>query len=433
MDAATQVIKPPPIPDHELIGCVGRGSYGEVWLARNVMGTFRAVKIVSRQRFDHDRPFEREFAGIQKFEPVSRTHPGLVSVLHVGRNLEAGYFYYVMEVADDRQAGPSITAASYTPRTLRSEIAQKGWLPVEECLQIGLHLAAALGHLHAHGLVHRDIKPSNIIFVKGVPKFADIGLVTEAGEKVTYVGTEGYIPPEGPGSPAADLYSLGKVLYEISMGKDCERFPELPSQLREMQEAPQLIRLNAVILKACEHDVRKRFRSAEEMRAALAKVGQASRASGQPQPAGRRAVAASQIEVSKPTETGKRPVLRVVMLNTAGFQSEAPWVEWLAERLSAEGHEVFLDQQPGLDVVWAREIESQIRQADAVVAFLSASSVHNEMVAYGIEMAHQAARQQQGKPRPARAAGAALATQQHGQQEQRTDKKDQQVLGVCHR
>ena|SRR2546426_1099051 len=68
----------PKIPDHELLMPIGKGSYGEVWLARNVMGTYRAVKIVYRESFEHDRPFEREFNGIKKFEPISRSHDGLV-------------------------------------------------------------------------------------------------------------------------------------------------------------------------------------------------------------------------------------------------------------------------------------------------------------------------------------------------------------------
>src|SRR5438132_11648216 len=91
----------PTVPDHELLRCIGRGSYGEVWLARNVMGTYRAVKVVYRTTFDHDRPFEREFEGIQKFEPISRMHESQVDILHVGRNAKDGYFYYVMELADD--------------------------------------------------------------------------------------------------------------------------------------------------------------------------------------------------------------------------------------------------------------------------------------------------------------------------------------------
>jgi len=67
-----------------------------------------------------------------------------------------------------------------------------------ECLTIGLALATALDHLHRHGLVHRDIKPSNIVFVSGIPKLADIGLVTHVEATLSLVGTEGYLPPEGP-------------------------------------------------------------------------------------------------------------------------------------------------------------------------------------------------------------------------------------------
>ena len=46
----------PAIPEHQLLRSVGRGSYGEVWLARNVMGTYRAVKVVYRKNFENDRP-----------------------------------------------------------------------------------------------------------------------------------------------------------------------------------------------------------------------------------------------------------------------------------------------------------------------------------------------------------------------------------------
>ncbi len=61
-----------------------------MWLARNVLSEFRAVKIVYRRTFDHDRPYEREFEGIKKYEPISRTHDSQVDILHVGRNDEAG-------------------------------------------------------------------------------------------------------------------------------------------------------------------------------------------------------------------------------------------------------------------------------------------------------------------------------------------------------
>ena len=88
------------IPEHELVRPIAAGAYGQVWLARNRLGAYRAVKIVYRASFDHDRPFEREFAGIKAFEPISRSHEGLVDLLQVGRDDVAGYFYYVMELAD---------------------------------------------------------------------------------------------------------------------------------------------------------------------------------------------------------------------------------------------------------------------------------------------------------------------------------------------
>jgi serine/threonine protein kinase len=182
----------PHIPDHELLRRIGRGSYGDVWLARSITGAFRAVKVIYRDSFDHERPYEREFAGIKKFEPISRASETQVDILHVGRNDAAGFFFYVMELADDQKAGPQINPDDYTPRTLRSELFQRGRLPLQECLDIGVQLATALAHLHESGLVHRDIKPSNIVFVTGTPKLADVGLVTTVDATRSFVGTEGY-------------------------------------------------------------------------------------------------------------------------------------------------------------------------------------------------------------------------------------------------
>jgi tetratricopeptide (TPR) repeat protein len=266
---ATKGVSFTQIPDHELIRKIGGGSYGEVWLARSALGTYRAVKIVYRKHFSHDRPFEREFSGIQKYEPVSRAQPGLMDILQVGRNNEAGYFYYVMELADDVSSGHQIDPANYAPHTLSHELHKRGRLPFEECLNIGLTLTSALGHLHKHGLVHRDIKPSNIIFVNGAAELADIGLVTDLEEAKSYVGTEGFIPPEGPGTVRADLYSLGKVLYEMSTGKDRFDYPALPNNLDDTNSPQELIELNEIVLKACRADPRERYQSADQMHADL--------------------------------------------------------------------------------------------------------------------------------------------------------------------
>jgi WD40 repeat protein len=251
------------LADHELIRRIGRGSYGDVWLARSATGAYRAIKIVRRESFEHDRPFEREFSGITRFEPISRKHESQMDVLHVGRG--DGYFYYVMELADDQFTGQQINPETYAPRTLKSELFQHEKLPFEECIQLSLALTTALEHLHKNGLVHRDVKPSNVIFVNGVPKLADIGLVTPIDATRSFVGTEGFAPPEGPGTAQADIYSLGKVLYEMATGKDRQDFPELPTNIAALPESEALIELNAVIVKACRQNPNERYTSANEM------------------------------------------------------------------------------------------------------------------------------------------------------------------------
>ncbi len=316
---------PPEIPDYQFVRLIGQGSYGEVWLARSVTGAYRAIKAVYRANFDHDRPYEREFEGIKKFEPISQARETQVAIFHVGRNDLAGLFYYVMELADDARstnyqstqidvgsemdpglvispgtdianlqrdpasarstsnqqpptrlvqkpfkAQPStFNPATYVPDTLKSRLRAEGDLPLSEVLSIAQSLAIALDHLHSHGLVHRDIKPSNIIFVNGRAKLADIGLVTSTDATRSFVGTDGYIPPEGPGTPQADLYSLGKVLYEASMGQDRCDFPNLPSDWKDIPQREELLEFNEILLKACAQDIRARYASAQELSADL--------------------------------------------------------------------------------------------------------------------------------------------------------------------
>ena len=250
----------PAIPDHEVLRKIGGGAYGEVWLARGVTGALRAVKLVWREDFEDDRTFEREFDGILKFEPISRDHPGLVNILHVGRSTgDESFYYYVMELGDDVETGRDINPIEYAALTLRADhhegLAEQ-W-PVGDCVDIGLRLAEALQHLHENGLAHRDVKPSNVIFVNGKAKLADIGLVAARGQR-TFVGTEGFVPPEGPGSAKADIYSLGKVLYEITTGMDRMNFPELPESMPGGRDRKLWLELNRIICEVCEPRISKR-------------------------------------------------------------------------------------------------------------------------------------------------------------------------------
>lgn len=262
----------PPIPNHELLRCIGKGAYGEVWLARDEIGSYHAVKVVHRSSFGDGGPFDREFRGIQQYTPISRTHHGLVHILHVGRNKDAGYFFYIMELGDCEVNGTTITPETYCAKNLGRELDRRGKLPVKECVHLAMELAEALHYLHSKQLIHRDIKPSNIIFVNSQPKFADVGLVThvaERGRDVSFLGTEGFIAPEGPGTPSADVFSLGKVIYEACMGRSAAQYPELPTSLTKHEELDQLLALNEIILKACDPDVRRRYKTAVELQTDL--------------------------------------------------------------------------------------------------------------------------------------------------------------------
>lgn len=249
----------PVIADHEILSLIGTGAYGEVWLARTVTGAHRAVKVVWREDFEDERGFIREFEGILQYEPIARNNPGLVHILHVGKHEgDFSYYYYVMELADDAYTGIHIEPANYIPRTLRSDMQLYGLhaMPLDYVLEVGSQLAHALVGLHAEDLIHRDIKPANVVFVNSRAKLADAGLVTHSSRR-TFVGTEGYIPPDGPGSPRADVYALAKVLYEMSTGKDRLDFPELPTDLPEGTQQRRWLEFNDIICAAAEPIVGK--------------------------------------------------------------------------------------------------------------------------------------------------------------------------------
>lgn len=301
------------VPDFELLAKVGEGSYGEVYLAKSQTGQYRAVKIIHRNRMGSDEAFDREFRGAKVYEVVSRKHEALIDILHVGCDAERGFFYYVMDAADDERQGRNFDPSTYRPRTLRYELATRTALPVEECIAIGLRLAAALVFLQQHGLIHRDIKPSNVVFIDGQLKLADIGLVVDVREAKSLVGTPGYEPPEHHGAFSGDVYSLGKLLYEISTGQSGRDFGEAPTDEADTDD-PRFPQLNKIILKACASHFKDRYQTAFGLFKALQ-------------------------ELQKGTEIPKRqsgiryvPLLRLVLKGAAGLVlgSVITWFSWFS-------------------------------------------------------------------------------------------------------
>ncbi|MGD0815887.1 MAG: CHASE2 domain-containing protein [Verrucomicrobiota bacterium] len=266
-------------PGYMTVGApIGRGAFGKVWLVRDALGHLQALKEIERSEFNRDEAYESEFSGIKHYMPVSLERPFLLHIHNVNRNHQQGYFYYVMELGEALNPDWEQTGEAYRPRDLAAECRRRGSgrLPPQESIQIGIDLLEPLVFLHRLELVHRDLKPANIVFVKDRfgkdrPKIADVGTVREASQSATVlIFTPGYMPPEGPGKPA-DIYAMGKVLYVISTANSPEMFPAIPP---ELAGNPEFMRLNEIIVKACQITVGQRYPSAVEMLAALRDASQ---------------------------------------------------------------------------------------------------------------------------------------------------------------
>jgi len=90
--------------------------------------------------------------------------------------------------------------------------------------------------------------------------------------------------------------------------------------------------------------------------------------------------------------------MRVVLLYKRDIQPDENLLKLLEAKFIEHGNQVFIDRHMAIGVEWAREIERQIWNSDAVIPLLSAYSISSEMLAYEIQIAHEAARKQNGKP-----------------------------------
>ncbi len=278
------------IPGYDLLKALGEGAYGEVWLARGRTGDLLALKIVEKSKFEGehpDLPYEREYRGVTLFLKVARENPRHLAILHVDRNDALGFFWYTMELADDLLTGPEIDVEKYQAKTLSAELRRLGGrMPTDEVVPLGIGLATALTVLHGskvdgRTLVHRDIKPSNIIYVRGVLKLADIGLVNTVAlpksiRDRSFAGTAGYVAPEGPGKPAADIYSLGIVLYVALTGQPANAHPSLPVDIQH----PHFADLNNIMLLATEANPADRYATARALLNDLNLVARGANVSG---------------------------------------------------------------------------------------------------------------------------------------------------------
>lgn len=268
----------PDSDDYEIFHLLGEGSFGKVWLARNAINQWQALKAVYLARFGSNTgPYEREFNGIRRYKPVSDKHPGLLRIDFISTKKPQGYFYYVMELADALDGGWEKNPASYRPKDLAKLLAgvENRRLPAPECVRIALFLAEAVDFLHRQSLTHGDIKPQNIIFVHNQPKLADVGLVKDLVGTQTHTGpcTPAFVAPgEAPGTVQADIYALGMVLYIMFMGRQPESFPAVATTLLSGASQSDFVPINSVILRACHPEAARRYPSAGALAEALRQI-----------------------------------------------------------------------------------------------------------------------------------------------------------------
>lgn len=257
---------------YELGELLGQGGMSVVYRATDLrLARPVAVKVL-REQFAADPEF------VERFEREARaaarlSHPNIVAVYDVGS--DEGTYFMVME---------------YVPgEDLKAVIRRQAPLRADRIVRIGEQLAAALDYAHRSGVVHRDVKPHNLLLGPGDElKVADFGIAVALGvpsltQSGVVLGTPQYIAPEQAlgrsGTPAADIYSAGVVLFELATGRvpfqaehllavarmHVDQPPPIPSSLN-----PALPRdLEAIILRALDKDPAARFASAADLAAAL--------------------------------------------------------------------------------------------------------------------------------------------------------------------
>jgi serine/threonine protein kinase len=227
------------IGKYELAGKLGQGTFGLVYLARDVeLDRDVALKLLQPSHL-HNRQIVARF--LQEGRAAARiVHPGIVTVLECGTTGDTPY------IAMEMLAGESLTA-----RMERSERAD-GQLAPEIAVEIGRQVASALEAAHRSGILHRDLKPDNIYLVPdpAMPtgervKVFDFGLAKmDAGHHTTLssvFGTPRYMSPEQCRSTSqidqrSDIYALGCVLYELVTGRT-----PFDGELRQLMERHQIM------------------------------------------------------------------------------------------------------------------------------------------------------------------------------------------------
>ncbi|WP_217548063.1 bifunctional serine/threonine-protein kinase/ABC transporter substrate-binding protein [Streptomyces sp. GbtcB6] len=205
-----QAADPSSVGGHRLVGRLGAGGMGVVYLARSPHGAWVALKVI-----------REEYAGDPGFRARFRRETELASRL-TSR-------WTVPVLTADADARAPWLATAYVPGLPLSEaLALHGPWPPAQLRTLGAALAAALADVHRAGLVHRDVKPANVLLAADGPRLIDFGIARAVGATAlttdgSVIGSPGYLSPEQARGrtvgPPSDVFSLGCVLAHTATGR----------------------------------------------------------------------------------------------------------------------------------------------------------------------------------------------------------------------
>ncbi|WP_329120480.1 serine/threonine-protein kinase [Streptomyces sp. NBC_01465] len=193
-----------------LVGRLGAGGMGQVYLGRSPGGRLVAVKVIRDEITDHPETLARFRREVKTVRAVRSPYTaGLVDA-----SLDEAPYWLATEYVE----GP----------TLRDAVRERGAFPAVTCRGVFAALAEGLASVHAYGVTHRDLKPGNVMLGAQGPQLIDFGIargvsddvLTMAGQSL---GTPGYAAPEvilrNEVGPAADVFALGATMAYVATGR----------------------------------------------------------------------------------------------------------------------------------------------------------------------------------------------------------------------
>jgi serine/threonine protein kinase/WD40 repeat protein len=333
---------PSQIGSFRLLGRLGEGGMGRVYLGVSPGGRKVAVKVVHPREAD-DPQFRRRFAR------------------EVDAARQVGGFHTAAVVDADPAADPPWMATAYiTGLSLAAAIAEGGPLDEAGVRELGAALAEGLAAIHACGLIHRDLKPSNVILADDGPRIIDFGIAkgtdaTAITGSSAVIGTLRYMSPEQMQgqelTPRSDVFALGTVLAYAATGHYPFEAPAIPAVLtRILHDPPSLDPLAGDLRDIIADCLAKqpsrrpspaallsRFRpprSPGEPATVSAPVP-APRAAGAPAPAAPAPDVSQVTTVKRPSPAARKPTpARPGTMSGTPSTRGQPWTRWPRRRLA---------------------------------------------------------------------------------------------------